>query len=270
MEKALGFVHLMNARQLGGYQTEDGHTVKENRLLRCAQLIEASAEERPKLSDVDHVETVIDLRTSRERDYAPDPVLAQADNIWLPILNENQKVDVDMEQIKAYTLEYGDNPAGEAVAIIRSGYDPSQMYREMLRDPYSRNQFHLFMDEVLKIKDDHAVLWHCSGGKDRAGTGAVLLLIALGVDEKTILDDFEMSNTYYADRIHLMLQAAAELTDDQKILKGTAAFAGVDRSYMEKALQWMKNEYGSPLQYLIQGLGIDKTSIQKLKKMYLD
>ena len=269
MEKALGFVHLKNARQLGGYQTEDGHTVKENRLLRCAQLNEASAEELQKLSDVYHVETVIDLRTSRERDYAPDPVLAQADNIWLPILNENQKADVDMEQIKAYTLEYGDNPAGEAVAIIRSGYDPSQMYREMLRDPYSKNQFHLFMDEVLKIKDDHAVLWHCSGGKDRAGTAAVLLLIALGVDEKTILDDFELSNMYYAERINLMMKAAAELTDDPRIIKGTAAFAGVDRSYMENALQWMKDQYGSPLGYLVQALGIDSESLHNLRKQCL-
>ena len=34
----------------------------------------------------------------------------------------------------------------------------------------------------LENGGERAVLWHCTGGKDRTGAAAVLLLLALGVN----------------------------------------------------------------------------------------
>jgi protein-tyrosine phosphatase len=40
------------------------------------------------------------------------------------------------------------------------------------------------------------LLFHCTGGKDRAGTFAALLLLALGVPEETVIYDYGLSNTF--------------------------------------------------------------------------
>ena len=123
MNRSLGFSCLQNARQLGGYRTEDGRCVKENVLLRSGKLNCASAEEKNALDKIYHLQTVIDLRTKDERKAEPDPYILNSENIWIPVLNEDAYTDANLQEIAAFTKEYGDNPAAEAVAILQSGYD---------------------------------------------------------------------------------------------------------------------------------------------------
>jgi protein-tyrosine phosphatase len=39
---------------------------------------------------------------------------------------------------------------------------------------------------------------HCTAGKDRTGVAVMLILVALGVSEEDVLDDYELSNVYNA------------------------------------------------------------------------
>lgn len=270
MNRSLGFSCLQNARQLGGYRTADGRCVKENVLLRSGKLNCASAEEKNALDKIYHLQTVIDLRTKDERKAEPDPYILNSENIWIPVLNEDAYTDANLQEIAAFTKEYGDNPAAEAVAILQSGYDISIMYQQMLSDPYSMKQYAKFLRQLLLIHPGNSVLWHCSGGKDRAGTAAVLLLVALGADEQTILQDFDLSNHYYEKSIQQMRLDASRLTDDPVIIEKTGYFAGVNSEYMEKAMQWMKETYGSLHSYLTEALSINEAEIQMLKHLYTE
>ena len=38
------------------------------------------------------------------------------------------------------------------------------------------------------------VLWHCTEGKDRCGLLSAVLLLALGVERSTILEDYLLTN----------------------------------------------------------------------------
>ncbi|QEE30102.1 tyrosine-protein phosphatase [Terriglobus albidus] len=40
------------------------------------------------------------------------------------------------------------------------------------------------------------LLYHCSAGKDRTGVFSALLLLTLGVPEKTVLEDYALTNKY--------------------------------------------------------------------------
>ncbi len=55
-------------------------------------------------------------------------------------------------------------------------------------------------------------VFHCHGGKDRTGLVAAVLLLALGVDRDTVLDDYEATSLYrfpedQHDSLANMLQA---------------------------------------------------------------
>ncbi|MCB6602772.1 tyrosine-protein phosphatase, partial [Erysipelatoclostridium ramosum] len=53
----------------------------------------------------------------------------------------------------------------------------------------------------------HAVLFHCTAGKDRTGILAALLLKLCGVCNEDILADYQISATYNAAGVNRMLPA---------------------------------------------------------------
>jgi protein-tyrosine phosphatase len=57
-----------------------------------------------------------------------------------------------------------------------------------------------FFQAALEQKEG-ALSWHCQAGKDRAGVGSALMLLALGVDWDTIVQDYMLTNEYYKDVI---------------------------------------------------------------------
>ncbi len=48
--------------------------------------------------------------------------------------------------------------------------------------------------ELLKNQKNTAILQHCTAGKDRKAIGSALLLLALGIDEETVIEDYLQSN----------------------------------------------------------------------------
>ena len=52
--------------------------------------------------------------------------------------------------------------------------------------------YHQFLNMLLT--NPNATLFHCSSGKDRTGIGAVLIMTILGMDRKTIINDYMQSN----------------------------------------------------------------------------
>ena len=125
------------------------------------------------------------------------------------------------------------------------------------------------MDKLL-AHEDGAFLWHCTGGKDRAGTAAVIALTLLGVDKETVLDDFELTNQFNAKSIEYMKSKAAELTDDQDEIDGVAMLTGVSRQLMENLFDRAESENGSMLEFLKAKLKITDDEIATLRSKYLE
>ena len=267
--QALLVTGIENARQLGGYETADGRHVKRDVLLRTAKLSDAPSEELAALKDIYHLGVVVDFRTLAEREGAPDPEIDGVDNIVLDVLDEGSRTGAGAAIAGIYENS-GAEPAEVMLNIIRSGCVSERMYADMAFDPAAEKGFRDFFRILLENGGKKAVLWHCSGGKDRTGAAAVLLLLALGVNKETALRDFELTNEFLREKIAYMESRAAELTDDPEEIAWVKDLTGVNRKYMEKLLDTLEEKYGSQERYLTEGLGLDRTELEQLREMYLE
>ena len=267
--QALLVTGIENARQLGGYETADGRHVKRDVLLRTAKLSDAPSEELAALKDIYHLGVVVDFRTLAEREGAPDPEIDGVDNIVLDVLDEGSRTGAGAAIAGIYENS-GAEPAEVMLNIIRSGCVSERMYADMAFDPAAEKGFRDFFRILLENGGQKAVLWHCSGGKDRTGAAAVLLLLALGVNKETALRDFELTNEFLREKIAYMESRAAELTDDPEEIAWVKDLTGVNRKYMEKLLDTLEEKYGSQERYLTEGLGLDRAELEQLREMYLE
>lgn len=197
----LGLSGVENARQLGGYVTRDGRVVKDNVLLRTGKLSGATEADLALLAGL-NLTQIVDLRTTAEIREGPDPVLDGVVNTQINILGD------DSSATSAVTGIYGSDPVQAIIAIVQSGQFGNDMYLSFLESENGLAGYRAFFQKLLGQKEGEALLWHCTGGKDRAGTAAVLLLSALGVDRETVLQDFMLTNDFNAQKIAYMAQAA--------------------------------------------------------------
>ena len=286
---------MSNARQLGGYTTEDGRTVKDGVLLRTGELSGATEADIDRLVDEYNLGYVVDFRTSSEIASAPDPEIDGVENIWCSVMEESSDDEASDEsasedgETEPADDESADAGAGDTGATLAGaaataggedmlamlvGYaesaDLSDMYVTMAGNEHYQQGYRTFFDVLLNNEDGKAVLWHCTGGKDRAGFAAVLVLSALGVDRETALDDFALTNEFVADQINQMTSAAEEAGYDEGQVEAVATPTGVNRDYMAKALDFIDEEYGSMDEYLHNQIGLTDEETAQLQEMYLE
>ncbi len=265
--QTLGMEKLSNARQLGGYITEDGKMrVKNNILLRTAKLCDASEADIQKLKDTYHLTDIIDMRATLEIENNPDPEIEGANNTHIIIIDESGNAAASSSGV--FTLTDG-NYGEYMLELYRSGGLDENIYTDMFSSEAGVAGFRKFVDMLLE-HDDGSILWHCTSGKDRTGVGAVIILTLLGVDKETALEDFDLTNKFNAKTIAYMTSLASELTDDQTEIDGVAALAGVSRPFMEKLFDLAESENGSMLEFLKAKLNITDEEITTLRAKYLE
>lgn len=262
-KQSMGLEGVKNARQLGGYAGADGKIIKDNLLLRTGKLSDATEEDLAKLAEEYQVKKVIDFRTTDEMESAPDPNVGGAENLWISILEETGS-----SENMAVTASYDSDPVQALVDYAKSG-SARTMYTDIVTSEHAQEGYAQFFDELI-AQEEGAVLWHCTGGKDRAGLASVLLLSALGADEETILADFELSNAVYQTNIEYMGQAAEEKGCTEEEVNAVKALAGVSVEYMKEALELIDSEYGSMHDYLNNQLDVSDEEIAVLQARYLE
>lgn len=255
-----------NCRQLGGYVNVDGKTVKQDKLIRSGKLHKLDDDGKEILRKMG-VNTIIDLRIPEEIADKPDPVIEGVENIrinladpkssfyWMSVIGIGVNAENYDERINA--IAHLDKNLGDMYieGIIDSPYG-----REALKKVFS-----LLADPKRK-----AILWHCSGGKDRTGIVAALLLSVLNVDHQTILDDYELTNEFVEYQRIAMGVASNFFSDNEAEKERIATIAGVKREFMEATLLHIDRNYGSPLQYLTEQVGVTEAEMQSIRKKFLE
>ena len=257
---------IRNARELGGYCTEDGRTIKKGLLLRSAALCGISDDDVRLLTNTYHLQHIIDFRMNMELVNAGDPAMDGVkyhhyDVLSSLDLDNNEKPDID---IKSLDL------AKTTRLAVSAGMLRDNMYIGFLTSESGKKAFAGFFQILLSADSDRAVLWHCTGGKDRTGVAAMLLLSVLGADEEAIVSDYLLTNAYNAQSIaDTQKRLKAQGYDDAFIGKAVLVFDGVDESYMRNATAFLKKEYGSAAEYIRTELNISNSEINLLKEKYL-
>ncbi|WP_433608339.1 tyrosine-protein phosphatase [Prescottella agglutinans] len=233
----------------GGYEGLAGRHLKRGVIYRSDDLASASDEDLATLSSL-NIKHIYDLRGETEISNplvgGPDKIPAGADYKHIPI-------------------EFGD-----LIALAQSIQSPEEgrqfmidANRSFVSDPAKREGFKQLLTEIAN--SDGPVLFHCSAGKDRTGWIAALLLTIGGVQQQAVYDDYLLSNTYLAESNAATLAQIRAALGDQAALNLEPVLA-VDKSYLEAAFEQMRADYGGPVAYLADGLGLEQMTIAKLAK----
>ncbi len=258
-----------NIRDLGGIQTMDGRTIRHKRLIRSGTLEKATGEDIRILTEDYQMKTVIDFRNTVERMQRPDPKIDGITVYVNPIMEDavfgithEEDGQKDSHPIEGL-IRYCKGANNDAEGII------AKMYANFIMNDFGIAQYRKFF-RYLSGHSNGAVLWHCTAGKDRVGTGTALLLSALGVDRKTILDDYMKTNLYVKEETDYLIGEARKAGADKETLKAITVLLGVCREYMETVFDTIEQYYGTMQTYLEKAMGLTNDKIVQLQEMYLE
>ena len=268
--QALNMSTISNARELGGYQTRDGRTIRKGVLLRTAALTDASQEELDFLIDHYNLAAIIDLRASYELMEDPEPAVDGVAQYNFRIMDE-QMMAGRAAAIQDILTDSNVDPVKRMTAILEAGVISDQMYVEFLQGETGKAGFRDFFRILLETPEGNAVLWHCTNGKDRTGVATMLLLGVLNVDEETIMEDFLLTNVFFEAEISAMRkQLEAYIQDEVMLEEFMVAGKGVYAPYMQNAIDYIKENYGNIPGYVKAELGLTDADIAKLQTLYME
>ena len=122
--------------------------------------------------------------------------------------------------------------------------------------------------ELLDIEDAR-ILVHCAAGKDRTGFAAAIILLALGVSQEQVMQDYMLTRRYFhpqkeVDRLRQKYQM--EQMDAASVLP----MLEVHEDYLSRALEVIERNYPNVEAYLEDALGVGLEDIERLRERYLD
>lgn len=255
----LGLTSIHNARQLGGYVIGNKQ-IKQDLLLRTASLATLSEDDSLVLAEKYNVQRIYDFRGQKEAMSAPDVVPGNASHLSLAISfegTENASAAKEGKDMLMMLVENADNPAIQDLC--------ENMYDKIFFDEVSNQAYRkLFADLVTLDPANGAVIWHCTQGKDRAGSASAMILAALGADRDLIMEDYKLSKVYFDPFIeHIPVQ-----NDTQRNVLNTLISA--NPALFEKTLDKVDATYGSLRNYLTECLGVTPEMMETLREKYLE
>jgi protein-tyrosine phosphatase len=230
-----------NFRDLGGYPTIDGRTVRWRQIFRSNHLGHLTT------ADIDivrglGVRSAFDFRGVEERAVA---VCGVAD-----IAVHSLPIEPTVVATLRAHLAAGSLSADHALEIMRESYRN-----------YVRYNTHSFRELFAHLMEDRAPLViHCTAGKDRTGFACALVLHALGVGDDIIAEDYLLTNRFYRrDR-----SSSTDLPEDVR-----QAIGSVEASFLAAGFDAVCADYGDLEGYFRDGLGLGVRERATLKDRYL-
>ena len=264
--QSIGLKTVGNARELGGYTVSDGRKIKHGVLLRTAALYGISSEDVKRLTEDYRLSVIADLRMSFETAPKPDPVIDGVKYVSLHVINEELFTE---EVEKKLSVEGG--VVERLKFLVDSGIVSYDMYVNFLANDSGKKAYREFFRELVDLPPGRSLLFHCTQGKDRTGCAAMLILSVLGADEDTIMKDYLLTNVFNAERIdgqRKMLKSHGVKESDMEIYM--QVLDEVNPKTMNTLLTWLKENYGSPVGYIVEELGVSPDEIELLKAKFLE
>lgn len=222
----------VNLRDLGGYRTTDGSVVRVGRIYRSGMMHTITPAGLATLRDTLGLRTVVDLRNAEEIEADGVSPFEDYGIIWrnAPIGGETVTTPEERrERVKAYVA----NEVDWCESYVRM----TNRNAAALRDLF----------ELMADSASAPLVFHCSGGRDRTGVGAALLLSSLGVDDETIALDYALTGDLlqpHVDRFRRQMEGVGMTRESWARLLETSADA------MRRFLVYLREEHNGAEAYL--------------------
>jgi protein-tyrosine phosphatase len=230
-----------NFRDLGGYATVDGRTVRWRQIFRSNHL--------GHLTTAD-IEVVRRLGLRSAFDFRG--------------LEERTGAACGLTEIAVHSLPIEPTVVATLRALLARGSLSGTEALEVMRDSYRnyvRRDTNTFRALFSHLLDDRAPLViHCTAGKDRTGFACALILHALGVPDDIIAEDYLLTNRFYRRDP----SSGTDLPDDVR-----QAIGSVHATFLAAAFETIAEEYGKLETYLTDALGLGAGERAELQRRYL-
>ena len=234
-----------NFRDLGGYRTNEGRTVRRHAVFRSAHLGALTNEDRSALSKIG-VRTIVDLRGVSEAAETPHLI----DGVACRVVGAHIEPQLG-DKIRVAVAD------GSATPHLMMQY-LTDHYRDYPRRcaPGFRTLFATLSDGTHR-----PLVFHCTAGKDRTGFASALLLTLLGVPWDTVMDDYLRTNELWTGHIGRY----TELDIDTR-----AAIVEARTPYLEAAFDVVRQDFGGPEVFAEKALGLDAKARERLRADLLE
>lgn len=228
--------------------------IKAGMIFRSPELT-GTTEEKVNFKRGLDLDFIFDFRCPEELKERPEKSLSRAKYINLPVYDAKKYCHVVVT--KKARLKDG-FLRGEKVNIVTD--EKKECYREMPFAPAFK--------EVFKAMDERKTfVFHCTEGKDRTGVCSCIILLALGADLKTALNDYVISDKHRPPKNRQNLRkifVAQELIDCIRYCEGTHEEI-IKISYDE-----VLKRYGTIENYFEKHYGITEERRERWKEFYLE
>lgn len=264
-ERVLPLEGGINFRDVGGYRTADGRSVRWGKIYRSGLMADLTDNDYAYLQKLG-IKTICDLRDDKERTESP----TQAKRITNGgnYLTWDYQLDFDAQRF-ATALANTSDPQETAMRLM------SSTYRNMVSAFAPR-----FRAAFDTLKKGDGLAFNCSAGKDRTGILAALVLTALGVEPDVVVSDYAMTQRVPSLQ-RLRTRMAASSQQNSSLNKSMSAISslpesvqralmGSDPMYISAAFDQIRADYGSIDAYLEKELGVTAADKAKLRDLYLE
>ncbi len=250
--------HLPNLRDVGGWPTTGGATIRPSVLYRSAALDDPEVLSDPGLAALE-LTTIVDMRTSLEADARPDHVPDGSMYRHVDILADAPSSGATVPAaIAAGSINPDAFPASfDTSAFMRD------TYRHFVDDPTARAGFARVARTVLEA-DGRPVLIHCTAGKDRTGWAVAILMSAARATDEAVRTEYLSVSPAVLALFAPQFNAAARAGINPERLR---PLLDVDASYIQAAFDRIAATFGSVEGYLRDGLALDAGELTGLRKI---
>ncbi|MDR1469111.1 MAG: tyrosine-protein phosphatase [Spirochaetaceae bacterium] len=252
---------LDNIRDIGGYKTADGKTVKKGLLYRADALSKMTPNGIAQFERL-NIGYIFDLRSDGEIARKPDPAIKGAAYYQTRVADTTATLIWPSTDEETYAFYSG--PASRNYYIAASEY--------MVIATQSRESLKTILTIARENKESKGLIWHCSGGKDRTGYISAVFLSLLGVDNETIIQEYLLTNIDRKefDEKEREYMDAEYFHGDKTMMEGFLAVQEARREYVDIFLSGIQNLYGTVDNYVITELGLTQEDLNSIKSLYTE
>lgn len=231
-----------NVRDLGGVPTMDGGTVRRGKLFRADALHRLTDDDLTVLAAYD-IATVLDFRSTGELDSTGPGRLVEigARHQHFPLMPED--------------------PVGPGMTTIPASL--GELYQGIARARERSERIAAAINELAHV-ENMPLIFHCAAGKDRTGITAATIYSILGVDRKTIVADYVITD----EALQLLLGGLSE-EERSQASQVSESFMRAEAVTITLFLDTLDSEFGSPEQWMLQS-GATQDSFDRLREAMLD
>jgi protein-tyrosine phosphatase len=238
MDRLIKFEGCFNFRDLGGYPTRDGRTLRWRTLFRSDALHNLTAADVAHMRDELGVGVVIDLRSSVE------------------IRDDGRGLLGDRREVRFHHVPLFDRQTVERAAEVPIHTLADRYY---LLAEFAKTAIAEVVTAIAE--SDAPAVYHCAAGKDRTGVISAVLLGVLDVPDEVIVADYAATQ----ENLEAIIERLMGLEGYKAMLTALPPDTlHAEPETMIALLERIRSEYGSMPEYALAA-GIAEESLARLR-----